>query len=275
MEKISLNEDEAREVRINQDLVLEISSEVRDDYNKKYDNFVYEDHDGAAFLFLRKIKAMIDAFLFDIKFGRVNKEPGNILDIGCSTGLFLKYLSRRWNKHGVEVNNRAVEIAKEKNGLVNVYESSFEHFNTELKFDIIRANHVLEHIKNYDIFFSKIYSMMNDGGILIIETPNYNSFSFWLFKKNWDGFHDRTHYNIFSIRSFKVLCVKYNLNIISYRTNYCCYFGGSILRLFNINNNFLSLVIYFSLYLIYFPISLIELLLNMGDSVSVVLEKKL
>lgn len=101
------------------------------------------------------------------------KKSGNVLDIGAGYGLFSTILQRKGNfvtdllepeqkiKYNLKINK--------------FYKSSFENFNSRDKYDIIVMMDVIEHFADPLKNLKKIKNLLNDDGILIIQTPNYRS----------------------------------------------------------------------------------------------------
>lgn len=55
-------------------------------------------------------------------------------------------------------------------------ESYFENFNTDEKFDVVLANHVLEHVNNpIELMKLKFHEWLTDDGIAFITVPNAKS----------------------------------------------------------------------------------------------------
>ena len=63
--------------------------------------------------------------------------------------------------------------------------------------EYIRANQVVEHIRNIELFFRDVYRVCVDGAIIHIETPHYGSEESW---------RDITHVNHFSVLTPDFLC---------------------------------------------------------------------
>jgi len=63
--------------------------------------------------------------------------------------------------------------------------------------EYIKANQVVEHIRNIELFFREVYRVCVDGAIVHIETPHYESEESW---------RDITHVNHFSKQTPDFLC---------------------------------------------------------------------
>lgn len=106
------------------------------------------------------------------------KQGYKVLEIGCAEGSFLEKIKTEKEAivSGVELNPKAVEIAKAKGlevELISIQEYANE---TQNKFDIVCAFQVLEHISNVHSFIESTIKTIKKGGKLIIGVPNNDSF---------------------------------------------------------------------------------------------------
>ncbi len=145
-------------------------------------------------------------------------DKGNILDIGCSGGYFLKNIPDNFKKYGTELDPIAFEIAKEtlsideKNiHLGDVLNCSFD----ENFFDVISMRGVIEHVPDPVETIKKVSQLMKSGGLFYIcATPNGESFAAKLYKQNWNLFHPIEHLWHFSIRNISLLTQDFDLKLI-------------------------------------------------------------
>ena len=119
---------------------------------------------------------------------------GKILDIGCGPGWLLSYLNNDWDKHGVEISTFASKNASEFGKIFNGPLEEYSGGN----FDYIVINHVIEHIKDPVLAIKNIRTMLKEGGILIIGTPDFDSGAARRYGSNFRLLHDPTHISLFS-----------------------------------------------------------------------------
>lgn len=101
-------------------------------------------------------------------------ETGNFLDIGCSTGHFIKGVRDNcaWKVYGTEFSNPAVKYAKEKLGLdVRSGELNENGFEQEY-FDYIHVNNVMEHVLDPVKLLREANRILKPGGIFQLMLPN-------------------------------------------------------------------------------------------------------
>jgi len=142
---------------------------------------------------------------------------GNILDIGCGGGSYLYRLkSWGWNSYGVEPS--AVGAAQAHSLGLNVHHGQIEdaRFPDSL-FDVIRLNHVLEHLTAPHGTMREIGRILKPEGIVYITVPNTHSLNFWLFGENWYGLDIPRHVVSYCPRALRFLCDGTGFEIVRMR----------------------------------------------------------
>ncbi len=116
---------------------------------------------------------------------------GRLLDIGCSTGIFLLAAQQQdWQVAGLEISRRAAAVAHDLTG-APIFTESITDFHPEAVFDAITAWEVLEHVSDPVGFMKSSIALLRSGGVFAISVPNWNSP--WMRHSNkrehWPPFH--------------------------------------------------------------------------------------
>lgn len=158
-----------------------------------------------------------------------NKKYSDILDIGCDKGQLLEKISRKnecENIFGIDLNNNALEICKEK---FPNFRSNFscENIDETLSFenesfDLITMVAVLEHVFDPLRVINEINRILKKGGVYIVEVPNiaFIRYRFNLFfgirpRTSWGYGWDGGHLHYFTIKDFKHLLESKGFEIIN------------------------------------------------------------
>lgn len=151
----------------------------------------------------------------NIKLLSLYKESGRLLDIGCSYGFILKtFQDYGYKTEGIEISKRSYQYAK-KYCKVNVKYGDFNKFHyNKHSFDIVSLFDTYEHFPNPKKVINKIHRILSINGILIIQTPNFNSLISKISNKNWFWLLIPQHLFLFSIKSLKYLLENNGFKII-------------------------------------------------------------
>jgi len=103
---------------------------------------------------------------------------GDVLEIGCYTGSLLHSLPKRYRLHGVELNERAAQIAASR-GIEIVAAAAAELPGLSEKFDTIIACDVIEHLENPLDFLGQLRGRLAPGGRVLISTGDSGA---WLWR---------------------------------------------------------------------------------------------
>lgn len=130
------------------------------------------------------------AYVWDARLRVIRKfaSGGNILDIGCSFGGFLKRASEYFTPYGIELSEYSGSAAKKlfKNNIHigTLYDHPFE---PEM-FSAVTMIEVVEHIADPGTAFSGICRLIRPGGILAVQTANMNGLQARLLKDKYAYF---------------------------------------------------------------------------------------
>ncbi len=115
---------------------------------------------------------------------------GNLLEVGCATGVALKVAQNRgWKVFGVEINEKAAQMAKEliKTDVIQVGNLNDNMFPNEF-FSLVTLFDVIEHIPQPVDFLKLLWKKIIPGGGILFVTPNINTLSFTILKEKWPHF---------------------------------------------------------------------------------------
>ena len=163
-------------------------------------------------------KNVITKLLFYLYEKRNKKEilslignSGRILDVGCADGNYLDFLRKDgkegWELYGTDISESAAKKAIEKG--YKVYIGELEDLEIPNGyFDLVRMNHVIEHVINPKSTLEKVFKILKQRGLSIVETPNTSCPDFFIFRKYWGALHFPRHIHLFSPRTLTVMAKK-------------------------------------------------------------------
>jgi ubiquinone/menaquinone biosynthesis C-methylase UbiE len=165
-------------------------------FSNKYKNIVVRMKGWLDKQFFRKILKQI-----------TNKEI-KVLDVGGGTGWILNSIKKIDDRINftqiVDINEHAKSVAEEDGHAY--FEGTIEKFNTDNQFQLILMLNLIEHVADPLAVLQKIQPMLAPGGIIVIKTPNTESWDARLYKKSyWGGLHCPRHWVLFSEKSFRIL----------------------------------------------------------------------
>jgi 2-polyprenyl-3-methyl-5-hydroxy-6-metoxy-1,4-benzoquinol methylase len=132
-------------------------------------------------------------------------EGGRLLDIGCSAGLFLDSLPDSFEPHGVEPGTESARIAKQLIGERAICHGCFDDIDYEDEsFDVVTLWDVIEHLPSPQRTLMKIRSILKEGGLLFIVTPDVGSIFARLMGRRWPHLI-RQHLYYFNRKTLRAL----------------------------------------------------------------------
>jgi 2-polyprenyl-3-methyl-5-hydroxy-6-metoxy-1,4-benzoquinol methylase len=148
------------------------------------------------------------------RFASIYGAHAHVLDYGCGHAGFLNALQ--------EIGGPSVagyDFSPHRPSMLN---ESIPYFGTEaelvqsgLKFDVIRLNHVIEHLTDYPHAMNMLRSLLNPGGIIMGQTPNAGHYTTEIFKGRWGNFHYPYHTLLFSRGGLNALAERTGLHVLS------------------------------------------------------------
>jgi len=131
--------------------------------------------------------------------GAERRHQGRVLDVGCSTGLFLREMALAgWDAVGVELTPTAVRYARERFGL-EVFEGMLEDAPLAAgSFDAVTFWDVLEHVYSPSATLARTAELLRPGGVVAINVPSWDSLDRRLFGRHWQGYDPPRHLYVFT-----------------------------------------------------------------------------
>ena len=135
----------------------------------------------------------------------------HLLEIGCGKGYFLRSIEARMKSTmGLEFNEEAI---RDKVTAVDVLHMSVEETAaTGSRFDVVCAFQVLEHVTDPRSFIVQALTCLNDGGTLILSTPNNDSIDF----RNQQDIFDAPphHMGHFTLKVYENIAKRFGCTIL-------------------------------------------------------------
>lgn len=162
------------------------------------------------------IEAIIRTFRFfrAAKVFTIYPSAKTILDVGSGRGFMLYFLKKYFGytrAAGIQISKNAVRFSREKLGL-EIYDRDLLELQFENgAFEVISSWHVLEHLKAPEKYLQKLASMLAPGGRLVIEVPNFNSWTRAFSGRYWLGLDPGFHLTYFSPAQLRKLLEKHGL----------------------------------------------------------------
>jgi SAM-dependent methyltransferase len=140
---------------------------------------------------------------------------GRILDVGCSTGIFLDAMrSKGWETIGVEISAEAVQYAQHRFGLdVFPGQLSDNQFDPE-SFDAITLWNVFEHLFEPFETLKETYRLLKNEGVLIMVFPSWESLDRQIFGESWIGFDAPRHLFVYPRSVYRNMIQTAGLEIV-------------------------------------------------------------
>jgi 2-polyprenyl-3-methyl-5-hydroxy-6-metoxy-1,4-benzoquinol methylase len=127
------------------------------------------------------------------------------LDIGCAAGYFVEYMKNLgWNAHGIDLSSNCIDAGKLRG--LNLLCADYLTTEYDIKFDLITMWVTIEHLHRPENFLKKVYSDLNDDGVLYISTCRADGIGFMkIFGNKWRFYNFPEHLNFFSLKNIKTI----------------------------------------------------------------------
>lgn len=155
---------------------------------------------------------------------------GKLLDIGCSSGVFLDVAKKRnWETCGIELNVREFNMAKKKHA---VHNDLMENIQFDIKFDAITLWDVFEHIKAGEFYLNTMKQLLSKKGVIFLQIPSSDALAAKVLQEKCNMFDGLEHVNLYGVNTIKLLAQKCCLSVLDIQSviseigvmnNYCDY----------------------------------------------------
>lgn len=137
------------------------------------------------------------------------KNSTSVLDYGCGSGDFVKYLrSKSIDAYGYEPNYNFCE---------HDFLTNREGWKNK-KYEVIVLWHVLEHIHNPFDLIQSLKKRLNKKGKILIAIPNFKSFDSKYYGKFWAGYDTPRHLWHFSRKGMGLVAKENNFKILKVKS---------------------------------------------------------
>jgi SAM-dependent methyltransferase len=148
-----------------------------------------------------------------------------ILDVGCGPGFFIEAaLARGHDVYGVDIIPSIVEIAR-KAYPDRVFLGALEDIDEvrNMRFDVVFASHVIEHVPDPLTFTKRLIPFLNEGGLIVYVTPNISSMLARISGRRWVSFKIPEHIAYYSPCTIRDLFTRAGLRTVAVQPAYQFY----------------------------------------------------
>ncbi len=160
-----------------------------------------------------------------------------LLDVGCSNGQYLKiFRDCGYEGYGIDISPHAVRYATEHYRLAAEVTSLDDFRAKNGPFDVITLFDVIEHLHDPVDSLKKLHKLLKPGGILVLQTPNYDSLIQRMTGIRWYWLLVPHHLFLFSERSMEIF-LRRDFDILHLQTWDDMYeFWSNILTILGLSN---------------------------------------
>jgi SAM-dependent methyltransferase len=139
------------------------------------------------------------------------KSSGKLLDVGCSTGIFLDVASHYFDVEGIELSHWAFDETAKRH---KVYDQPLESLGFSERYDVITLWGVIEHFQNPAREIRSIASALKPTGLLVLYTGDVDALLPRLLGKKW-WWYQGMHLYYFSKRTCSLVLNQCGLKVLS------------------------------------------------------------
>lgn len=139
------------------------------------------------------------------------------LDVGCAAGYCLDAMKTRgWQVEGLELDEEVFEQLQQEGH--RVYKRNIENFDAANPYTLITLFDVIEHIPEPDKAFARLHDLLEEDGIVVMVTPNYNSLQRKITGKRWFQYKPIEHIQYFTKETLAAFAERNGLQVVHSRS---------------------------------------------------------
>lgn len=177
----------------NLDLLMTLPQPNPENLSRYYESEDYISHTDSKRSLFEKAYHFVKGIALKSKtglIGKLQKDKGQLLDIGAGTGDFLVAAKADgWNVVGTEPNEKAKKSAVEKGITIIGNTANLQDHSI----DIITMWHVLEHVYDPEIQIKELKRLLKPTGTIVIAVPNFNSYDAKHYAEFWAAYDVPRH----------------------------------------------------------------------------------
>lgn len=136
-------------------------------------------------------------------------QRGKLLEVGSGYGYLLDYFRQDdWTVTGVEPNEGLNRHARKQLGLDVLSEILPDAAFPDASFDVVTMMHVIEHVPDPTDTLREIYRVLKPGGMLVMETPRYDTLMFKLLGRRERSLSCEGHIYFFTTKTLHTMARK-------------------------------------------------------------------
>ncbi len=152
--------------------------------------------------------------------GKIFPNFGGVCDIGCGNGGFLHILKKKGIPvFGIDINPKAVSITKSKGIPASLIQDFSEKDISHLKPPVLfTMRQLIEHVEDIKKLLDGITSLTSPPWMLLIETPNLNSYNAGKLGFRHRHFYGWVHLQILSSKTMQRIADDFQMNLLDVST---------------------------------------------------------
>lgn len=166
--------------------------------------------------FIKKYNSLLYSKYLKI-FKQHGISKGKVLEIGCGTGEFLKFMKnqKKYDLYATEfIKSSKQLITKIINKENFYYQIKIDDLKFDRYFNLITLWGVIEHVRNPVKFLQTCNRFLSKKGKIFFLIPNLFSRAYELLGVNTPTINPRAHLNFFTHKSFELMCKNSGFSVI-------------------------------------------------------------